>query len=190
MTAQELRCAATTTATAPCPDLAAPGAPVPLCTAHLALTAEWVGREFGAPDALPSACPACGARLGLRFPTGWLCAVCEWRYGDLPDGELPPPRVDVVYYIRFGDRIKIGTTANPRQRMARLWHEQLLAFEPGDRRVEAARHEQFAALRYDRTEWFATGPELERHVAEVGAGHPDPWALHARWVSEALARRV
>ncbi|PPG99701.1 ATPase, partial [Rathayibacter sp. AY1H3] len=33
---------------------------------------------------------------------------------------MPPPRVDVVYYIRFGERIKIGTSGNPRQRLHRL----------------------------------------------------------------------
>jgi len=38
----------------------------------------------------------------------------------VPDPELVPPRVDIVYYLRFGDRVKIGTTASPRQRFAAL----------------------------------------------------------------------
>ena len=59
---------------------------------------------------------SCGSRLGIRYPSGWLCAVCEWRHGDLIDHELPPPRVDVVYYLRYDERVKIGTSSNPRQR--------------------------------------------------------------------------
>nr|BFF13874.1 hypothetical protein GCM10025699_51770 [Microbacterium flavescens] len=102
---------------APCAGAVAGSAPVLLCDRHLALVADWLaGREEhpdGLTDLLPTPCPACGSRLGVRWPSGWLCAVCEWRLGDVPDADLAPPRVDVVYYIRFDDRIKIGTTANP-----------------------------------------------------------------------------
>ncbi|WP_043674642.1 GIY-YIG nuclease family protein [Clavibacter michiganensis] len=166
------------------------GAPVPLCAAHLVVAAAWAERAHGVEDVLPSPCPACGSRLGVRYPSGWLCAVCEWRHGDHPDGELAPPRVDVVYYIRFGDRMKIGTSANPRQRLGALRHDELLAFERGGRAVERARHARFARQRYDRTEWFALDAELRAHVAALAAGQPDPWELLARWRSEALALRV
>ncbi|MFT7711772.1 GIY-YIG nuclease family protein [Clavibacter tessellarius] len=173
-----------------CGDPAEPGAPVPLCAAHLVAAAEWAERERGVEDALPSPCPACGSRLGVRFPSAWLCAVCEWRHGEHADGELAPPRVDVVYYIRFGDRMKIGTSANPRQRLGALRHDELLAFERGGRAVERARHERFARQRYARTEWFALDAELRAHVAALAAGQPDPWELLARWRSEALALRI
>lgn len=173
-----------------CRSSAEPGAPVQLCTAHLALAAEWIAGSSGVDDLLPSPCPACGSRLGVRYPSGWLCAVCEWRYGEVPSDDLDPARVDVVYYIRFDDRIKIGTSANPRQRLGRLWHDEVLAFERGDRAVEQARHAQFAAARQGRSEWFDQDPALLAHVAELAAGHPDPWALHARWLSEAAARRL
>lgn len=163
--------------------------PLPLCPAHLAAVLEWTEGEFGTVDTLPSACPACGSRLGVRYPGGWVCAACEWRLGDVVDDGLPPPRVDVVYYIRFGDRIKIGTTANPRQRLARLWHDDLLAFEQGDRLVEHRRHEEFALWRLDRSEWFSSSPALEEHIGRLSAGVDDPWARYARWVGEAAARR-
>lgn len=144
-------------------------------------------------DVLPGPCLLCGSRVGVRFPSGMLCAVCEWPWGDVPDGELAPPRVDVVYYLRTrdrnGDRIKIGTTANPRQRLAAIAHQDLMAFERGDRTVERRRHAQFAATRYPGTEWFRTTPALLAHVDTVGAGVGDPWALLARWRSEALALR-
>ncbi|MFE7844698.1 GIY-YIG nuclease family protein [Microbacterium sp. NPDC057407] len=167
-----------------------PEAPVPLCEWHLAAASEWDQRLNGVTDALPSPCVLCGSRLGTRYPSGWLCAVCEWRHGDVVDGELPPPRVDVVYYLRYDDRIKIGTTANPRQRLGAIWHEELLAFERGDRTVERRRHEQFAADRFGGTEWFRRSDALRCHVAGLAAGVDDPWALHARWVSEAVARSV
>lgn len=165
-----------------------PGSPIALCEWHLAVATEWGQSGHGVTDVLPSPCALCGSRLGVRYPSGWLCAVCEWRYGELVDHELPPPRVDVVYYVRYDDRIKIGTSASPRQRLAAIWHDELLAFERGDRTVERRRHEQFAVDRYPRTEWFRRSSALEAHIAELAAGVDDPWLLHARWLSEAAAR--
>jgi hypothetical protein len=150
---------------------------------------DWGEAEIGQEDLLPSPCIVCGSRTGVKHPSGWACAVCEWRLGDVVDGELPPPRVDVVYYIRFDDRIKIGTTANPRQRLQRLWHDSVLAFERGDRLVERRRHQQFALDRLGRSEWFSPSPGLEHHIAELAAGVEDPWRRHARWISEAIALR-
>ena len=72
---------------------------------------------------------------------------------------------------------------------ATLWHEQLLAFERGDRLVERRRHEQFAQHRILRTEWFESHPELDAHIAELAAGVDDPWSQYARWVSRAIALR-
>jgi hypothetical protein len=165
-------------------------APLELCELHLTLAADWVQRSEGITDVLPTACRACGSRLGVRYPSGWICAVCEWRVGDVVDDELPPPRVDVVYYLRFEDRVKIGTSVNPRQRLARIWHEELLAFERGGRALEQRRHVQFAADRYtSSSEWFRLSPAILEHLAVVTAGGEDPWELHARWVSEAVALR-
>ena len=121
-----------------------PDAPLNLCAHHLLVAADWAGRETGVTDVLPSPCLACGSRLGVRYPSGWLCAVCEWRVGDIPDGEAFLNRVDVVYYLRYRDRIKIGTSANPRQRLASIRHDELLAFERGNRLTEQRRHAQFA----------------------------------------------
>lgn len=162
---------------------------VPLCGVHH----EAVVGAGGVEDVLPGPCLLCGSRVGVRYPSGAVCAVCEWRWGDVPDGDLAPPRVDVVYYLRMrdasGDRIKIGTTAKPRQRLAAIAHQDLLAFERGDRTLERRRHAQFAATRYPGTEWFRTSPELLTHVDTVAAGVAEPWELLARWRSEALALR-
>jgi hypothetical protein len=98
------------------------------------------------------------------------------------------PRVDVVYYLRFGERVKIGTTFNPRQRFGALLHEELLAFELGDRVVEQQRHREFADDRLGTSEWFALTPRLRAHIDALADGH-DPWHVHARWLADALARR-
>ncbi|MGN8050217.1 GIY-YIG nuclease family protein [Curtobacterium sp. 22159] len=170
------------------------GPAVPLCGTHVALVTDAAAEHAGVEDVLPGPCPVCGSRVGVRYPTAAVCSTCEWRYGDVPDGELAPPRVDVVYYLRmrddFGDRIKIGTTTNPRQRLAAIPHQDLLGFERGDRTLERRRHERFAATRYPGTEWFRVTPELLDHVRVVTAGVSDPWELHARWTSEALALRT
>ena len=163
--------------------------PLNLCARHLSLAADWSSREVGLTDVLPSPCLACGSRVGVRYPSGWICAVCEWRVGELPDGEVTRLRVDVVYYIRSGDRIKIGTSGNPRGRLAALPYEEVLAFERGDRMLERRRHEQFAAFRMPRSEWFHVHDALLAHVAEVASGVSDPWERYAFWVSRELALR-
>jgi hypothetical protein len=173
-----------------CLRLVAPDAPLDLCDVHLAVAAEWAQPRDGVTDLLPSPCRLCGSRLGVLYPSGWLCTVCEWRVGEFVDDELPPPRVDVVYYLRFEDRVKIGTSTNPRQRLGRIWHDELLAFERGGRSLEQRRHAQFAADRFTSgSEWFRLSPLLRDHLAVLGAGVDDPWDLYARWVSEALALR-
>jgi len=170
-----------------CRESVDPDAPLPLCATHLAVSADWSSRAQGVTDVLPSPCLACGSRIGMHYPSGWVCAVCEWRYGEVPDDDVPPPRVDVVYYLRYGDRVKIGTTANPRQRFAAIWHDEVLAFERGDRRLEQRRHAQFSADRFGGSEWFRLTSAIAEH-ADTLAGGRDPWDVYARWVSEAAAR--
>ncbi|CAN5205903.1 hypothetical protein BH09ACT5_BH09ACT5_09370 [soil metagenome] len=169
-----------------CGAVAEPGAPLALCPGHLVQAHDWVVGDVGVTDLLPSPCVACGGRVGLRYPSGWICGRCEWRVGELPD-ETGAVRVDVVYYIRQRERIKIGTSANPRARLSALHYDELLAFERGDRSVEQRRHAQFADHRIPRTEWFAVHDELLAHIAELSAGVDDPWQRHALWVSRALA---
>ena len=166
-----------------------PAAPLALCADHLIEAHDWVVGDVGVTDLLPSPCLACGARVGVRYPSGWICARCEWRVGEVPDAEGAAPTVDVVYYIRQRERIKIGTSSNPRSRLAALHYDEVLAFERGDRRVEQRRHAEFASHRIPRTEWFAIHNELLAHIADLAAGVDDPWERYALWVSRELARR-
>ncbi|WP_328590800.1 GIY-YIG nuclease family protein [Glaciibacter flavus] len=166
------------------------GAPVQLCSSHLLAAHDWVARDVGVTDLLPGPCVACGGRVGIRYPSGWVCAVCEWRAGELVDVEIASElRIEVVYYLRYDDRIKIGTSATPRRRIAALPHDEVLAFERGGRGLEQRRHRQFADQRIPRTEWFEIDDTLLDHVSALRAGIEDPWDLYSRWLSTELALR-
>ena len=170
-----------------CPAPIDPGSPLSLCPHHLLAAYDWVAREAGVTDILPSPCMACGARLGVKYPSGWLCAICEWKVGEIPDHDVVTLRVDVVYYIRLTDRIKIGTSGNPRSRLASLPYDEILAFERGGRPLEQRRHTQFASHRIPRTEWFEMHDALDRHIRDLSAGVEDPWAQYAFWRSQEIA---
>ncbi|WP_449408285.1 GIY-YIG nuclease family protein [Microbacterium maritypicum] len=133
---------------------------------------------------LPDPCALCGRSEAVRVSAGLECAWCGWLFGTAPDADVPRPVVEVVYYLRFDRRVKIGTSRRPRQRLASIRHEELLAFEPGGRAVEQARHREFAAIR-EGGEWFTFDAELEAHIATLRTT-ADPWQLYARWVSAAL----
>ena len=134
--------------------------------------------------ALPAPCILCGGSEGTRDARGPVCAVCGWRVGDTVDTDLPLPRVEVVYYLRWDDRIKIGTSGNPRQRLGAVWHQELLAFERGGRVLERQRHTEFADLRLGG-EWFQASARLQAHASAL-RGDTDPWHRYARWFSEAV----
>lgn len=84
-------------------------------------------------------------------------AVCQIKATDNPGpGEL-------VYYVRFGDRVKIGYTSNLANRMQAIPHDEILATESGTFAVEKARHIQFAELRITG-EWFQYVEPLTEHI--------------------------
>lgn len=175
----------------------APGVSVPLRESSVEGVAFRPERRFAsdvpgsrylhdvAPTAhLPGPCALCGGLPAVRTAGAWHCALCGWRYGDSPDPDLPFPRIDVVYYLRYDKRVKIGTSRQPRRRLARIRHDELLAFEHGDRVREQQRHRQFASAR-EGGEWFTLTPEIRAHIAALQR-HGDPWHQYARWLSAAL----
>jgi hypothetical protein len=170
-----------------CSNLVVENSALNLCTIHLLAAYDQVSAEFGITDALPSPCLACGSRLGVRYPSGWLCAICEWRLGETPDSDAKSARVDVVYYIRLKDKVKIGTSANPRSRLAQLPWDEVLAFERGNRQREQLRHQQFGSHRIAGGEWFWLHDELASHIHALQAGVTDPWSSYSLWVSQVIA---
>jgi len=91
-------------------------------------------------------------------------------------------RESIVYYIRRGDLIKIGTTTNPKRRFEALVPDEILAWEPGGTTEEALRHRQFRRLKQGIGEYFRGEPDLLRHCRKLRALHGDPdpqWATTA-----------
>jgi hypothetical protein len=86
-----------------------------------------------------------------------------------------PARRSIVYYIRRGDLIKIGTTTNPVSRFKDLMPDEILAFEPGGPDDEARRHRQFAWCRITkRGEYFRQTTRLLGHIEALRKEHGDP----------------
>lgn len=83
----------------------------------------------------------------------------------------------VVYYVRIGEYIKIGTTINFKERMGSLLVDEVLATEPGGRQQESIRLRQFADLRVRRREYFRPDRRLLEHIEEIRQRHGEPEAL-------------
>lgn len=82
----------------------------------------------------------------------------------------------VVYYVRIGDKIKIGFTGNLTQRMKSLRADKanVLAVEPGGRELEARRHKQFSRLRAGRREDFQPTFALIQHIDSIRERYGEP----------------
>lgn len=78
--------------------------------------------------------------------------------------------LQVVYFVRMGDLIKIGTTSNLLQRIQglSLTMGHVLATEPGGYMREQELHGRFAALR-EHGEWFRAEPELLAYIDAIPA---------------------
>lgn len=72
----------------------------------------------------------------------------------------------VVYYMRIGNRVKIGCSTNLVTRLAAINPEELMATEPGDLGTERERHEEFAELR-THGEWFRLEGTLAAHITTL-----------------------
>lgn len=92
------------------------------------------------------------------------------------------PTSSVVYYVQMNEHVKIGTSTSFIQRMHALYVQpsEVLAIEPGGRRDEASRHQQFASYRVKGTELFRRCSVMDELIRELADKIPDPWnAAHA-----------
>ena len=85
----------------------------------------------------------------------------------------------VVYYIRFRDAVKIGTSIDVEQRLTNHPWEELVAIEPGGIRLERQRHKMLRSSRLDG-EWF----ELTGDVVDVIS---DVNRVNAQWYAKVFA---
>jgi hypothetical protein len=100
----------------------------------------------------------------------WDGAVREY-VADLHETFKPPPALKQpasgwVYFIRFSDRIKIGYTTKPDNRLRDLPHEQVIGVIPGTRSDEAAWHELLTEF-HVVGEWFRAEPAVLEMLERV-----------------------
>jgi hypothetical protein len=105
--------------------------------------------------------------------------IGRYKHKHKPAEDEPTPKpgqhAPVVYYIRRGAMVKIGTTVNMRARMAALLPEEILATEPGGYDLEAKRHREFRQFAVPgQREWFYAGKPLQDHVSTLRALHGPP----------------
>lgn len=85
---------------------------------------------------------------------------------DVKPDKLRFPSGTYVYYIRIGNRIKIGFSSSLDKRMSCLAPEEVLGLEPGGRDVELSRHVKFKPWR-THGEWFVDCRPIREHIAAV-----------------------
>ena len=84
----------------------------------------------------------------------------------------------VVYYVRMGEFIKIGTTRDLPARLYALYltERDVLATEPGGQEMELGRHHEFAEERV-RRELFEPSDRLLAHIEALRSRHAGPTAI-------------
>lgn len=164
-----------------CPIPVADASPLNLCAKHIRQAAElYASATNHIPETrVRERCPDCDtmALVAHCSPNPIVrCTMCNYTRTVTP-AAIPTEQqalahlpASVVYYLRFSDRIKIGTTRNLKARLVGIPHDEVLATEPGDRTLEQERHRQFAHLRLTRRgEWFRAGPDLIDHTKALRA---------------------
>ena len=143
-----------------CDAPSAPDAPFPICAKHAARVVEYArDRAEAAPVADRMSALLSALRQDDRAALG---------------GATPPKHCDVVYYVRVGEHVKIGTTTNLPARLKSYGPSEFLACEPGGLTVERRRHRQFAADLAAGREWFRPSPPLMAWIEAVRDEHPQP----------------
>lgn len=74
----------------------------------------------------------------------------------------------VIYFIRFRDAVKVGTTQDLADRMAELPWEEILGVVPGGIHDEVKHHRKLAPYRI-HGEWFELTEEVAEYIREVNA---------------------
>lgn len=133
---------------------------------------------------MPEMSEAMYRQARARFEAGRREAIVEGHFkSKMPDS------TGLVYYIRINGQVKIGYTANLKQR-SRAYPpgSELLAVEPGTRDTERERHIQFSRFRARGREWFIESPELAAHIAALAEEHGVPLKLMHEYTKHRAAK--
>lgn len=138
-----------------CDRPSAPGAPFPICIRHASAVVEFVNQLIPSEVSAP---------LRLTVAAIDQCTATPKQLRQRKE------RDEVVYYLRIGESVKIGTTGDLAARL-RSYPPQtvVLATEPGGRDVETRRITQFATDRIAGREWFEPSPKLMAHIRKLAS---------------------
>jgi hypothetical protein len=136
---------------------------------------EVIGEQDGQP---PAIAPVPPQKPRKRQPPAAPAGPCGQAVEDVSalfNGAHAP----VVYFLRNGRRVKIGTSQNLRRRITSLSlrREDVIRVEHGDQQYERSLHRRFEDLRVDETEWFELRGALAEYlgviVTDSASGYPD-----------------
>jgi hypothetical protein len=112
------------------------------------------------------------AIIDYLFRTESMNRIRAWRERHDEAKQVRASKADegFVYFIRNGDRIKIGYSVDPGSRALSLSLREanVMAVIGGTRKLERALHKRFSHLRVGDTEWFHESPDLLAYVDEYG----------------------
>lgn len=156
-----------------------------ICTDHWSQLIDEHKRVTAEPHRLAEMdCPVCHRRnlVGPGVPFACSNPHCwEDAWWDQPADDAGNPTArgtSWVYYLRFGDRIKIGTSASLKSRLSTLPYDEVIALEPGTIVQERARHQQFETLLVaGQREWFHEDPTIHQLAASLRVEHGQPHKL-------------
>jgi hypothetical protein len=123
---------------------------MPLCTAHCLTVHRRVAKRL-APEEIQK----------------WLASRGQFKMPAMPS----PSARGYVYFIRLGNRVKIGYSRNPVERFKDLPVEEVLAIIPGSEVDERTNLLRFAHLRITG-EWFKAAPELLKYAESLPSSSP------------------
>lgn len=158
------------------------GEQVSHCTIKDPVTGEICCKESD-PDAPWAICANHGRLIAMRYAPQLLDEIRSKVAGLTPEYQRRVEMVQeirqdlgVVYYVDFGDSIKIGTSVSLRDRLTslRVSPDNVLATEPGSFELERQRHAEFKHLRIGTTEQFKVETDLLLHIKSVRDKHGDP----------------
>lgn len=163
-----------------------PAAPFGVCIEHWKeLVASW-HEEQPAVNIRCVHCSYLNIVDSVEIPTA-RCTHCTLPIEDIEEAqafiqaereahEASYSRGGVVYYIKFGNRIKIGFTRDLAKRLTAIPNDEVLAAEPGTFELEAQRHAEFKNYQI-KGEWFSLSNELLLRIAGIRKMHGDPFKV-------------
>lgn len=127
---------------------------------------EAFSRDRSRPDGLQHTCKACSAAYDAAYRAANAERIAERARAYYAANT--EQCASWVYFIRVGDTCKIGVTTDVKKRLASLQTANpttisLLVTIPGDKKIEHALHQRFAADRIHH-EWFTFSPALVSYV--------------------------